>query len=104
MALTDTAQDEIRAAMRVLAAWGPTLGKPFVDRMATSKFHNMKELRPRGGAKHIRILFIFDPRRAAVLLSGGNKEGQWERWYRRAVPQADSRYERYLRAEGLDTP
>lgn len=62
--------------------------------MTTSKFHNMKELCSRGGAKHIRILFVFDPRRAAGLLLGGNKEGQWERWYRRAVPQADSRYER----------
>ena len=75
-----------------------------MDRVATSKFHNMKELRPRGGAKHIRILFIFDPRRAAVLLLGRNKEGQWERWYRRAVPQADIRYERYLREAGLDDP
>ncbi len=104
MALTDTEQDEITAVMRLLAAEGPTLGRPFVDRVTTSKFHNMKELRPRGGAKHIRILFIFDPRRAAVLLLGGNKEGQWDRWYRRAVPQADSRYERYRREVGLDDP
>ena len=103
-ALTDREQEEIAAVMRLLAVKGPTLGRPFVDRVATSKFHNMKELRLRGAAKHIRILFVFDPRRSAVLLLGGNKAGQWERWYRRAVPQADSRYERYLREEGLDDP
>jgi len=74
MALTDTEQDEITAVMRLLAAEGPTLGRPFVDRVATSKCHNMEELRPRGGAKHIRILFIFDPRRAAVLLLGRTRK------------------------------
>ena len=102
--LTDREQEEITAVMRLVAVKGPTLGRPFVDRIATSKFHNMKELRPRGAARHIRILFVFDPRRAAVLLLGGNKEGQWERWYRRAVPEADSRYERYLQEAGLDDP
>ena len=102
--LTDREQEEITAVMRLLAARGPMLGRPFVDRIATSRFHNMKELRPRGAAKHIRILFIFDPRRSAVLLMGGNKKGQWEPWYRRAVPQADSRYERYLQEKGLDDP
>ena len=90
--------------MRLLAVRGPMLGRPFVDRIATSKFHNMKELCPRGAVKHIRILFIFDPRRAAVLLVGGNKEGRWESWYRRAVPQADSPYVRYLQETGLDNP
>ena len=102
--LTDREQEAITAVVRVLAAEGPMLGRPFVDRIAISKFHNMKELRPRGIAKHIRILFIFDPQRAAVLLLGGNKKGQWERWYRRAVPEADSRYERYLEETGVDDP
>ena len=100
--LTDREQEAVTAVMRVLAAAGPVLGRPFVDRVATSRFHNMKELRPPGTAKHIRILFIFDPQRAAVLLLGGDKQGKWERWYRRAVPEADSRYERYLRESGLD--
>ena len=102
--LTDTEQEAVTAVMRVLAATGPVLGRPFVDRIATSQFHNMKELRPPGAAKHIRILFVFDPQRAAVLLLGGNKKGQWERWYRQAVPEADSRYDRYLQEAGLHDP
>jgi hypothetical protein len=64
---------------------------------------NMKELRvSKGGA--IRILFAFDPRRHAILLLGGDKSGQWEAWYRLAIPEADDLYDTHLRelhAEGL---
>ena len=72
------------------------LGRPLVDRIEGSRYHNMKELRPPGRTQHIRILFIFDPRRAAVLLLGGDKKGHWERWYLRSIPEAERRYERYL--------
>lgn len=60
----------------------------------------MKELRPRGAAKNCRVLFIFDPRRQAVLLVGGDKTGQWAKWYRTAIPEAERLYEDYL--EELD--
>jgi hypothetical protein len=55
----------------------------------------MKELRPRGG--NLRILFAFDPRRAAILLLGGDKTGQWSSWYERTIPQADDLYDEHLR-------
>ncbi len=64
----------------------------------------MKELRPRGIAKNFRILFLFDPRREAILLIGGDKSGQWDRWYAEAIPQAEHLYEEYLgelAADGL---
>ena len=54
----------------------------------------MKELRPRGG--HLRVLFAFDPRRAAILLVGGDKRGQWAAWYERAIPAADDLYDEHL--------
>jgi hypothetical protein len=63
----------------------------------------MKELRC-GTAAAIRVLFIFDPRRTALLLLGGAKAGAWEDWYEQAVPVADELYEIYLkelREEGL---
>lgn len=94
-ALNGHDQEAITAAVRVLTAAGPMLGRPLVDRIAGSRYHNMKELRP-PGRTHIRILFIFDPRRAAVLLLGGDKQGHWERWYLRSIPEAERRYERYL--------
>ncbi|MFC0003019.1 type II toxin-antitoxin system RelE/ParE family toxin [Micromonospora siamensis] len=40
----------------------------------------------------IRILFVFDPWSQAVLLVAGNKAGDWDRWYNRAVPQAEDAY------------
>jgi hypothetical protein len=49
-------------------------------------------------------LFVFDPLRRAILLLGGDKTGQWEAWYREAIPAADALYASYLdnlRNEGL---
>ena len=94
--LAELEQDEVIAVVELLAHDGPTLGRPHADRIASSKYHNMKELRPRGEAKHLRILYMFDPRREAVLLLGGEKRGQWDRWYTSAVPEAERLYERYL--------
>lgn len=60
-----------------------------------------KELRPLGSS--IRILFVFDPRRTAVLLLGGDKAGRWNTWYAENVPKAEALYREYLdelRSEG----
>jgi len=58
----------------------------------------MKELRPPSpGRQTIRVLFAFDLMRQAVLLVGGDKTNDWEKWYRRNIPLADERFEQYLR-------
>ena len=54
---------------------------------------NLKELRPGS----VRILFAFDPWRSSILLVAGLKSGQWNAWYRNAVPLAEQRYELYLK-------
>lgn len=70
-----------------------------VDSIAGSRHKGMKELRPgSSGRSEIRILFIFDPRRNAVMLLAGDKRGEWTKWYRRQIPVADSRYDSYLKA------
>jgi len=52
-----------------------------VDRLNGSPLHHLKELRPGPrGRSEIRIIFAFDPTRAALLLLGGDKAGNWERW------------------------
>ena len=38
----------------------------------------------------------FDPRRTAILLLGGDKRGQWSRWYLEAIPAAERIYARHL--------
>ena len=65
-------------AIDLPAEHGPTLGRPAVDAIRGSR-HNMKELRPGSvGATEVRILFVFDSERRAVLLVAGDKSGQWE--------------------------
>ena len=44
----------------------------------------------------MRILFVFDPVRRAVLLVAGDKAGNWRGWYDKAVPLADGRYDAHL--------
>jgi hypothetical protein len=50
-----------------------------------------------------RVLYAFDPRRAAILLIGGDKTGN-ERWYGEFIPVADRLYDAHLvtlKREGL---
>jgi len=88
----------VTGAIDLLELEGPTLGRPTVDKVNGSKFHSMKELRPAGTS--IRILFIFDPRRQAILLLGGDKAGRWKAWYDENIPIAEPRYENWLAYEG----
>ena len=89
----------IAAALEKLAETGPNLGRPLVDTLEGSKFSNMKELRPgSSGRTEIRIIFAFDPERTAITLLGGDKQRQWSKWYKKAIPVADSLYEDHLKA------
>lgn len=100
--LTDLEQDLIAAAVEKLEERGPSLGRPFVDNVHQSDFPVMKELIPLGS--NLRILFAFDPIRVAILLTGGDKTGLWNKWYDIAVPVADDLYRVHLetlRKEGL---
>lgn len=97
--LTDDERDAIVATALRLQVDGPALRRPLSGLIKGSKFSNMKELIPPSG--NIRILYIFDPQRRAVLLLGGDKAGEWADWYRTTIPIAEEIYERYL--EGLAT-
>ena len=78
---------------------GPALGRPLVDRLKGSAYHNMKELRPGStGSTEVRMIFAFDPIREAVFLVSGDKSGQWQSWYRTAIPLADARFTEHLAA------
>jgi hypothetical protein len=89
--------DLIEDAVDQLAEEGPALGRPLADRVKGSLYHNMKELRPpSAGSTEIRMLFAFDPRREAIFLVAGDKSGNWDGWYRKAVPLADERFAQHL--------
>ena len=57
---------------------------------------NLKELGATVGRSLLRVLFVFDPARRAVLLVGGNKAGQWQSWCRRAIPAAERLYAEHV--------
>lgn len=42
------------------------------------------------------MLFVFDPRRTALILAGGDKSGERD-FYDRMIPLAEALYERHLR-------
>ena len=87
----------VNQAILVLERNGPAEGRPLVDSITASRIANMKELRPpSSGRSEIRILLVFDPWRAAILLVAGDKSGQWDKWYRAAIPQAEQLYNDYL--------
>ena len=101
--LTEDQQAMVTGRVELLASAGPDLGRPAVDRISSSRHHNMKELRASAEGA-LRVLFAFDPRRHAILLLGGDKSGQWTEWYEQAIPMADDLYDEYLkelRKEGL---
>ena len=101
--LTTAQQTAIAARVLELETEGPQLGRPTVDTLQGSRIPNLKELRISAGGA-LRILFVFDPRRMAVLLLGGDKTGDWSEWYKTAIPEAEAIYEALLaelKREGL---
>ncbi|WP_459649594.1 type II toxin-antitoxin system RelE/ParE family toxin [Kitasatospora sp. Ki12] len=84
-------------ALDLLEVEGPTLGRPMVDRIHRSRLHNMKELRPgSSGGSEVRMLFVFDQEREAIVLVAGDKSGRWSEWYDESIPLAEKRYADYV--------
>lgn len=98
--LSEEEQEEIAAKVELLEEHGPNLGRPHADVITTSRNSNMKELRGKvhvkGRNRFLRVLFAFDPRRAALLLIGGDKTDD-PSWYEKSVPAADALFEKHLK-------
>lgn len=85
-------------AIDTLAEAGPGLGRPLVDTIKGTSIANLKELR----VSTARVLFVFDPWRACILLVAGDKSGRWNAWYQEAIPAAEHRYQTYLKERARD--
>ena len=92
LSLDTLSRARIYDRVALLESLGPALGRPAVDRIASGRHSNMKELR----SGSMRVLFIFDPISNAVLLLGGDKRGDWTGWYHEHIPKADDLYDEYL--------
>lgn len=93
--LNEAEQEDVTATVGVLERIGPSLRRPHVGPIVTSRHSNMKELIVQHGGRPYRIFFAFDPRRKAVLLIGGDKTGN-DRFYEEYVPKADKIYDDHL--------
>lgn len=92
-------QERMTFVMENLKDHGPVLKRPYVGKVEDSYLFNLKELIP--PSSDIRILFIFDPKRRAVLLLGGDKSSDFKGWYKKNIPVAEARYVRFLKEEGI---
>ena len=96
-ALVEELQDELLAHAKLLAEFGPNLGRPTVDTLKGSQHANMKELRFSWNGQVWRVAFAFDPQLQAILLVGGDKGGvDQRRFYKRLLTVADERYDDHL--------
>jgi hypothetical protein len=103
-ALDEAVQDELLAHAKLLAQFGPQLGRPRVDTLNGSRHANMKELRFDADDGVWRVAFAFDPKRQAVLLVAGDKSGGSEkRFYRQLIAKADQRFDDHLARLGKNT-
>ena len=101
--LDEEQQDAVTIKVSLLQELGPTLGSPHSSDIKGSRHGRMRELRAQHAGRPLRVLYAFDPRRAAILLIGGDKTGN-DRFYTEYVPIADGLYDEHLeelRREGL---
>lgn len=92
--LAEAVQDELLAHARLLAGFGPNLGRPSVDTLTGSRIANLKELRFAASGGVWRVAFAFDRHRVALLLVAGDKRGKNEaRFYRNLIAVAEARWD-----------
>jgi len=98
-ALPQAVSDKLDAMILLIEQFGPDLGRPAVDRLNASAHANMKELRFKLNGLW-RFAFAFDPERNAVVLVGGDKEGEnQKRFYKKLIATADDRFDEWLSAD-----
>jgi hypothetical protein len=91
--LDPSVQDALIVVAKLLADFGPQLGRPHVDTLKGSRHANMKELRFEAADGEWRAAFAFDPERRAVVLVAGDKSGGGQkRFYKQLIVKADLRF------------
>ena len=73
--LTGEEQESVAHDVNILREEGVTLRFPRCSGVSSSKHPHMRELRIQHQGRPYRVLYAFDPARAAVLSIGGDKTG-----------------------------
>lgn len=85
----------LSAVIDMLENFGVSLPFPYSSKILGARY-NLRELRTEIAARDYRMFYVFDPKRNAVMLLGGDKTGV-KNWYEKNVVRAESIYEKYLR-------
>ncbi|PAA16714.1 type II toxin-antitoxin system RelE/ParE family toxin [Pseudomonas fragi] len=93
--LSEKEQVSVAASVKLLELLGPALRFPHCSDIKGARYGNLRELRVQHGGRTLPGAYAFDPRRCALLLTGGDKTGH-DRWYEENVPLAEILYEVHL--------
>ncbi len=93
--LDDAGADDVEVAVDLLAARGVNLGYPKSSAIKGSSIA-LRELRIQSNGRPLRVFYVFDPQRQAVLLLGGDKTGD-KRFYETHIAAAERLYQEYLK-------
>jgi hypothetical protein len=101
LGLQEPEQIDVQALIDVLEIRGPLLGRPHADTVrGSTTVKNLKELVIQHAGKPYRVFFAFDPKRRAVLLCGGRKDGAQDKlFYKKMIALAESEFENHLQNE-----
>jgi hypothetical protein len=106
--LSEKEQIAVAKIVGVLAEKGPNLKRPYVGKIEGSKkIPNLKELVVQFAGDPYRVFFLFDARKAGILLLGAKKTGGKKAeaaWYKARIAEVEPIYEQYvaeLKKEGL---
>ena len=91
--LDDRKRNSVRRLVDLLEQTGTSLRHPHSSQIKGSRYP-LRELRVQSGGRPLRVFYIFDAIRQAVLLVGGDKTGD-ARFYLAMVPFAEAIWEQY---------
>lgn len=95
--LDNEAKQALTTTIMLLQEFGPQLKRPHADTLKGSQFKNLKELRAKTACHVLRVAFIFDDKRKALLLLGGDKKGKKEKlFYQKLISDAETLIKKYL--------
>lgn len=96
-ALDEADTEAVYRAVEILQVRGVSLGFPQSSSINGSRFP-LRELRIQSRARPLRVVYAFDRQRQAVVILGGNKQGN-DRFYEQIVPVAERIWEDYLQTQ-----
>ena len=100
--LPEKQHDAVRVAIDLLEQFGIALPFPHSSAIEGSRYA-LRELRRKSGKHQLRVFYVFDHTREAIVLIGGDKLGAGNRvFYDKMVPAAENIWEQYLREQGRE--